>query len=399
MWSPSPSTPSTDGATVARANVRAVERHRARWGHPELVARAPGRVNLVGDHTEADDGFALPVALPFDTVVTLSSNGNRLRGPVVVDAAGHGTVELTPGAEPPDHTAPLWAHHLAATVHLLDRAGVPAGGWRGVVDTDLPLGAGLGSAATLVVAVVTALVARAGARWTPVDVGRLGRSVAQQIGAPAGGLVDPLISAGARAGHATLIDCRLLTLTPLPLPEGARVVVMDTGTRHRPDPEWAEERLATCRRAASHLGVGALRDTTPDRVATLAEGVVRRRARHVVTENVRARAAAEAITAGQLERLGWLLTESHDSLRHDFEVSSRALDHMVAVARQAPGCYGARMTGAGFAGCAVAVVDAEAADAFVTEVLTAYDLDEHRATLWVVEPAAGASVAPAASLV
>lgn len=207
--------------------------------------------------------------------------------------------------------------------------------------------------------------------------------------------MDQFISAGAVAGHASLMDCRALTLTPEPLPAGAVVAIMDTKTRRVLAEAAYGDRRAACERAAAELGVAALRDASLDQVASLGDPVVRRRAHHIVSENERTLAAARAMERGDLRELGRLMSESHVSLRDDFEVSGPGLDAIVDVAAAAPGCLGARMTGGGFAGCAVALVAADAVDAFTAAVLDGYQHDGHRAEIWICEPAAGASIVAA----
>ena len=375
---------------MAAARERAITRHRERWGRPSLVARAPGRVNLIGEHTDYNDGFALPMALPFDTAVAISSVGDPHAGSVTVDSAGFGEVMLDPTGDPA--TAPPWARHLAGCIALLRERGVPAGGWRATIDTDIPTGASLSSSAALEVATIEALLARAGHRWAPIDVAQLGRRVENEVVGLPSGIMDQFISAGAVAGHAGLMDCRALTLTPVPLPSGVVVAIMDTGTRRVLAEAAYGDRRAACERAASAIGVRALRDATVDDLDRVCDPTDRRRAVHVVTENRRVLDAAAAMRAGDPERLGRLMDASHDSLRHDFEVSGPGLDAIVDVARAAPGCLGARMTGGGFAGCAVALVRADAAAAFERHVTEHYGYDGQRARVWLCEPAAGASV-------
>ena len=377
------------------ARERALHRHQERWGAPALVARAPGRVNLIGEHTDYNDGFTMPMALPFDTVVVLSSDGDADDGVVTIDSGGFGTVSLDPAVDPTSaYAGESWARHLAGAVWLLRSLGVPAGGWRATIDTDIPTGASLSSSAALEVAVIRALLARAGLEWAPVEVARLGQRIENEIVGLPSGIMDQFISAGAVAGHASLMDCRALTLTPAPLPAGAVVAVMDTGTRRVLAEVAYGERRESCERAAAELGVAALRDATLDQVAGVSDEVDRRRAHHVVAENARTLAAAEAMRAGDLAELGRLMSASHVSLRDDYEVSGPGLDAIVDVAADAPGCLGAWMTGGGFAGGAVALVETAAADAFTASVVERYAYDGQTATVWICEPSAGASVEP-----
>ena len=369
---------------------RAVTSHRRRWGLPDLVVRAPGRVNLIGEHTDYNDGFTLPMALPFDTAIAMSDDGDATAGTVTIASAGFGEVAIDPTADP--RSVVTWAWHLAGVVGLLAGCGVPAGGWRAAIDTDIPIGASLSSSAALEVAAITGLLARAGLQWSPIAIARLGQQVENEVVGLPSGIMDQFISAGAVAAHASLMDCRALTLTPTPLPDGVVVAVMDTGTRRvLAEAAYADRRTA-CERVAAELGVAALRDATLEQAATIADPVDRRRAHHVVTENQRTLDAVDAMRRGDTAHLGRLMDESHASLRDDYEVSGPGLDAIVEVARTAPGCLGARMTGGGFAGCAVALVQAADAEAFADAVIDRYRFDGHTARVRMCAPSAGASI-------
>lgn len=369
---------------------RAITEHRTRWGEPELVVRAPGRVNLIGEHTDYNDGFTLPMALPFDTVVALSSLGDPLSGPVTVVSEGFGSIVIDPAADP--QAVEGWAIHIAGVITLLGDSGVATGGWRAALATDIPTGASLSSSAALEVALITALVARAGTTWEAIDIARLGQRVENEVVGLPSGIMDQFISAGAIAGHASLMDCRALTLSPAPLPTGVAIAILDTGTRRVLAEAAYGDRRASCERAAGELGVPALRDASLDQVATIADSVDRRRAHHIVTENQRTIDAVAAMAAGDAAELGRLMSESHVSLRDDFEVSGAGLDAIVEVALASAGCLGARMTGGGFAGCAVALIETQATEAFVQSVRDNYDYDGNAARVWICEPSAGASI-------
>ncbi|MGB0114546.1 MAG: galactokinase [Ilumatobacteraceae bacterium] len=370
---------------------RASAAHRARWGAPEFVVRAPGRVNLIGDHTDYSDGFTLPMALPFDTAIAMTSAGDPLDGPVQLTSEGFGEVTIDPIADP--RATASWARHVAGVIDLLREKGIASGGWRATVASDIPAGASLSSSAAIEVAVITMLLARAGTSWSPVEIAKLGRRVENEVVGIPSGIMDQLISAGATAGCASLMDCRTLTLTPQPIPAGALVAIMDTGTRRVLADAAYGERRAACEQAVQALGVAALRDATIDQVEAITDPVVRRRARHVVHENRRTVDAASALQRGDVGDVGRLMSASHLSLRDDFEVSGPGLDAIVEVAQRSPGCLGARMTGGGFAGCAVALIRADAAEGFVEHVVHTYRHDGHAARVWICAPAAGASVA------
>ena len=372
------------------ATERAAIDHTRRWGAPQFVSRAPGRVNLIGEHTDYNDGFALPMALPFDTAVAWSDHGDPSSGTVTVTSEGFGDLDIDPSGDP--HTVVAWAKHIAGVVALLRQRGIPSGGWRAAITTDIPVGASLSSSAALEVALITGLLARAGVSWSPIEIARLGQRVENEIVGLGSGIMDQFISAGAVAGHASLMDCRATTLQPIPLPSGVVIAILDTQTRRVLAEAAYGERRASCERAVADLGVAALRDVTVDQLSRVVDPVDRRRARHVVTDNARTLQAVDALRRDDVVEFGRLMTESHVSLRDDFEVSAPALDSIVEIALDAPGCLGARMTGGGFAGCAVALVSSAHADGFGQAVIDNYRFEGHTAAVWICAPSAGASV-------
>ncbi len=381
---------------IKTANQRAVQAHRECWGEPTFAMRAPGRVNLIGEHTDYNDGFCLPMALPFDTVIAVSASSDSHR--VEIHSEGFGSASIR--TDMPNHELADWALPIAGVLWLLEAQGIPAGGWRGKVASDIPAGASLSSSAAIEVAVAKVVLHLNGIQWSPLRVAELGQKAETDfVGIPTG-IMDQFISAGAIDGHAGLLDCRKLTLTATPLPANVTVAVMDTGTRRRLVDVAYAERRATCERTATELGFDSLRDATMNDLSRLAPDdlVGYQRAAHVITENERTLSAVQAMEGSDASLLGSLMNQSHDSLRDQFEVSSPALDQIVEAARVAPGCLGARMTGGGFAGCAVALVETELVEQFRSHVLANYDhLDlttdvRHEAEIWFCDPQAGASL-------
>ncbi len=366
---------------------RAAELHRSLWGDPALVVRAPGRVNLIGEHTDYNDGFALPMALPFDTVFAVSAGDGS---EVEVVSEGFGSVTIRPSVR--GHDVPAWALYIAGVIWLMHESGIDSGGWRAAVSSDIPAGASLSSSAAIEVATALAVLEQRSLAWPPIDIARLGQRVENEIVGLPSGIMDQFISAGAVAGHASLLDSRRLTLTPCPIPNDVKIAVMDTGTRRRLAEGAYADRRDACRRASELLGVAALRDATIEQLGALRADhpVEWRRARHVVSENERTLLAARAMSDDRSRELGVLMRESHASLRDDFEVSSAALDKIVEEAERAPGCLGARMTGGGFAGCAVALVESAEADGFGEFVVAHYAHDDHAARVWICDASAGA---------
>lgn len=351
---------------------RALAAFEDRFGAPaELLVRAPGRVNLIGEHTDYNDGFVLPMAIDRAVYIALRRRADTI---VQVRSADFSS-EHQFDATTLDRGGRGWVEYLKGTAWALTEAGVPVAGWDGVVAGDVPRGAGLSSSAALELATARALVAAADDLWDPPRMARLAQRAENEWVGVQCGIMDQMISAVGQAGHAVLIDCRTLSVRPVPLPEETGVVILDTATRRKLSDSAYNERRARCEAAAAHFKVRALRDLTPETFeqgAAKLDPITARRARHVITENARTLEAAEAMEAGHAHRLGQLMNESHRSLRDDFQVSSEALDAMVEIARDQPATFGARMTGAGFGGCAVALIDRHAADAFAGTVADLY---------------------------
>ncbi|HET6811311.1 MAG TPA: galactokinase [Acidimicrobiales bacterium] len=314
----------------------------------DLLVRAvaPGRVNLIGDHTDYTGGLVLPMAVDRATTVELRRHGRVVE--LVSTASPRAAVvdlDVATGEAP---AGPGWARYVAGVVAALR----PAQGGSGVVSTTVPIGAGLSSSSALTVAVALALGFSGPARDLAVACQR-----AEQLGSGVpGGIMDQLCSAAAVEGTALLIDCTSLVLRPVPLPAGAEVLVAHSGTERALVGSAYAERRADCDRAAALLG--PLRDASVTEAEALTDPLLVRRARHVVTENHRVLDCAAALERGDLAEAGRLMADSHRSLRDDFDVSTPELDAVVAVLEATPGVHGARLTGAGFGGCVVALADA-----------------------------------------
>jgi galactokinase len=390
------------------AAARATSEFRLRFGaNPTLLVRAPGRVNLIGEHTDYNDGWVLPMAIDRDVSIALRA---RPDARVLVhslefdqDAAFDlSALARTPSparvlARPPGGAGPGWEAYVEGVGWALEQAGIGVTGWEGVLAGDVPLGAGLSSSAAVEMAVLEAFVAVAGVSFTALDAARLCRRVENEWVGVSSGIMDPLSVAAGRRDHALLIDCRSLDVQPVPLPPEAAILVLDTGTRRGLVDSAYNERRRQCEAAARFFGVPALRDVDASMLAARGhdlDPVILRRARHVVTENRRTLEAAGALRAGDLRRFGRLMDASHASLRDDFEVTGEVLDAMVATARSLPGCLGARMTGAGFGGCAIALVAAAAAERFAGDVARRYrDATGVEARAYRCRAADGAGVA------
>jgi galactokinase len=268
-----------------------------------------------------------------------------------------------------------WAEYVRGVAWSLREAGCTLLGWESVMAGDVPIGAGLSSSAAIELATARAFAVVSGLTWDAARMAKLAQRAENQWVGVNCGIMDQMISAAGKADHALLIDCRSLESEIVPLPANTVVVVLDTATRRGLVDSAYNERRAQCEAAARFFGMKALRDVTVEqfesRSAELDE-VTRRRARHVITENERTLQAADAMRRGDAETFGKLMNASHVSLRDHFEVSSSELNVMVECALKEFGCFGARMTGAGFGGCAVALVQAASADDFAANVARAY---------------------------
>jgi galactokinase len=339
---------------------------------PAALVRAPGRVNLIGEHTDYNDGFVLPLAINRAIWIALIPRADRQVVAYSLDYDERITLSL----QAIEHGGPGWSEYLKGVAWALEEAGYQLTGWQGALAGDVPLGAGLSSSAALELATARAFAAVSHLNWSPPEMARLAQKAENRWVGVNCGIMDQMISAAGVAGHALLIDCRSLQTTPAPFPEGTVVVVMDTNTRRGLVDSAYNERRAQCEEASRFFGVPALRDvdlaTFKNRAAEMPP-LTRRRARHVITENQRTLQAVEAMQCSDARLLGELMKASHISLRDDFEVSSPELDLMVELATRQPGCFGARMTGGGFGGCAVALVGSAVTQAFVAAVEQEYE--------------------------
>ncbi len=357
---------------------------------PAGVWAAPGRINLIGEHTDYNEGFVLPFALPQAAYVAAAprSDGRwRFRSVDLDETVEIGEAELLPGT-------PGWHSYLAGVVWALRQAGHTVGGADLVLTSDVPLGAGLSSSAAIECAALAALADLNALDIAPMDRAKLAR-VAENayVGAPTG-LLDQAASTLCVADHALFLDCRTLETRQVPLAvteAGLEILVIDTRTRHsHVDGEYAARR-ASCEEACRILGVPALRDVTDLDAALdrLPEGVGRR-VRHVVTEDARVLNAVAALGAGEYTRLGELMTESHVSMRDDYEITETSVDLAVDTAC-ASGALGARMTGGGFGGCVLALVRADQTEAVAAAVRSAFaEAGVREPVTFLGRPSAGA---------
>ena len=312
-----------------------------------LSYRSPGRVNLIGDHTDYTGGLVLPIAI--DRYTTIS--GTRTPSKIRLHSQNEPEiVEFNLPISAPEKVKPSWGRYVAGVAAEMQNR---AQGFEGEISCTIPIGAGLSSSAALEVATALAL----GDTSSPVERARLcQRAEVRGVGVPCG-IMDQLTVASGIRDHALLIDCHEMTISPVQLPNDVKVIVQFIAERKLTSSGYAE-RVAQCN-AAEEI-VGPLRVTNLSSLANITDKTIFRRARHVVSENQRVRDFAAMLRAGDLKSAGKLMIESHNSLDHDFETSTPQMNSAVAAALSQPGVFGARMTGGGFGGCIVILADATA---------------------------------------
>jgi len=338
---------------------------------PEFVVSAPGRVNLIGEHVDYNGGFVLPMAIERGMWMAVRARSDEEVNLLSCDFGETARFNLSDFTYEKAH----WCEYMKGVASALKTRGHMLRGWDGAMMGNVPRGSGLSSSAALELAAAKVFCEVSNIPWDPVEMAVAGQEAENKWVGVNCGIMDQMISACGLAGHAYLLDCRSLEGTHVPLPTGVKIVILDTATRRGLVDSAYNERRSQCEEASAFFGVELLRDVSPEmffaREAEL-PALTRKRARHVITEDVRTLAAADAMRMNDSETLGKLMWESHVSLRDDFEVSNGALNTLVDLAMAHKGCLGARMTGAGFGGCAVALVRESSAEAFEREVAAAY---------------------------
>jgi galactokinase len=363
----------------------ALQRFRERFGvATPHVFSAPGRVNLIGEHTDYNDGFVLPMAIGERTWVAALPRADRVVRAFSVEQDDERAFSLDEAFLRRES----WLDYVEGVARALMARGIPVAGADLTIVSEVPVGAGLSSSAALELAVGLALTTLANASLEPAELARVGQVAENDFVGVRSGVMDQLASALGREGHALFIDCRSLAVTPVPLPHAdVTYLIVDSGVKHAHAENGYNQRRDECQRAvelvrASGRSLDSLRDLgleELERLEPFLPDPLFRRARHVVTENARTEAAAQVLTRGELAPFGELMNASHASLRDDYEASAPELDHLVEVAEREDGVLGARLTGGGFGGSALMLVQTPALER-VTSVLTRSYWDRFRKT-------------------
>ena len=355
------------------------ERFLAVYGtSPSGLFRAPGRVNLIGEHTDYNDGFVMPAAIDFSCYSAIRSRSDRTLSVYSQQFQENIEFNLDRLVGPPKKH---WTDYVRGVAAVLRDEGYPLKGADLLIDGQVPIGSGLSSSASIEVSSALALTSLGGITVPLGTLARLCQRAENEYTGARCGIMDQFVSCFGRQDQALLLDCRSLEMTYLALPPNVRLVICNTMVRHELAAGEYNERRASCERSIEAIrkflpNIRALRDLTLEdleKYRSLLSEIDFRRCRHVITENARVIDAKEALQHVDLARFGQLMYQSHNSLNHDYEVSCRELNLMVSLARNLPGVYGARMTGGGFGGCTINLVEREAVTEFQTSVAHEYE--------------------------
>ena len=367
-----------------------------RFGRMPTVSRAPGRVNLIGEHTDYNDGFVMPAALDFATLVAGSPRADRkirVYSLFMDETREFDLDQVSPSGR---HD---WSDYVFGVAAMLEQSGLRLPGADLVVWSDVPLGAGLSSSAALEVSVAHALVAAAGLPFEPVAAARIAQRAENDFVGMRCGIMDQYIAACGVAGAALLIDCRSLESRPVPIAPNLRLVIANSNVRHQHAGGEYNDRRAACeegvRLLKDHLGpIAALRDVTAADLECWRRALpdlVYRRCRHIVTENARVLEAARALNAGDFAACGAAMNASQVSMRDDFAITCPEIDFLADFAQGVKGVYGSRMTGGGFGGCTVSLVEADAVEGLRAGLVDSYRVAFGlQAEVFVCSPSDGA---------
>lgn len=362
---------------------------------PTHFFQAPGRVNLIGEHTDYNDGFVLPCAINYHTVIAAEPRPDNRVSLVAADF-GEQTSEFSlNGGEIQHDLAAPWSNYVRGVAWVLAQRGYALQGANLVIAGDVPQGAGLSSSASLEVAAGLTLTRMSGLALDLKTLALTGQQAENEFVGMRCGIMDQFIAALGQKDHALLIDCRSLDDRAVPIPTGTAIIITNSNVKRGLVDSEYNTRRQECEAAAAHFGVPALRDVSPDVFALHVDELderVAKRARHVITENVRTEAAAETLARGDLRAMGRLMAESHISMRDDFEITVPPIDALVEIIGEVIADNGGvRMTGGGFGGCVVALAPQELAPAIEAVIAEKYPrVSGLEATVYVCQASAGA---------
>ena len=356
---------------------------------PNMVVQSPGRVNIIGEHTDYNNGFVLPMAIDRHIKIAF-----RLRNDDKIKLQSIGFDNEINCSIYDDKYVGDWQDYVKSISWVLLKNNYELKGWEGVMTSNIPVGAGLSSSAALLLAILKVFSVTSNFSWDGLKMAKLARTAENEFLQLKSGIMDQMICALGRPEHAMLLDCRDLSSKFVTIPSNVKIIILDTLTRRELVDSKYNERVKQCEASAEYFGCNSLRDVdieTFEEKKTGLDELLLRRSKHVIYENHRVLEVSEAMRNNDVNKIGQLMNDSHFSLKNDYEVSSKELDIMVEIAQKEAGCFGARMTGAGFGGCAIALIDESFQEQFMRNIFNNYYLKTGiKPMVYICDPSSGA---------
>ena len=356
---------------------------------PNMVVKSPGRVNIIGEHTDYNNGFVLPMAIDRHIKIAFRSrNDDKIK----LQSIGFDN-EVNCSIYDDKYVGD-WQDYVKSISWVLLKNNYELKGWEGVMTSNIPVGAGLSSSAALLLAILKVFSVTSSFSWDGLKMAKLARTAENEFLQLKSGIMDQMICALGRPEHAMLLDCRDLSSKFVTIPSNVKIIILDTLTRRELVDSKYNERVKQCEASAEYFGCNSLRDVDIETFEEKKSGLdelLLRRSKHVIYENHRVIEVSEAMRNNDVNKIGQLMNDSHYSLKNDYEVSSKELDIMVEIAQKEAGCFGARMTGAGFGGCAIALIDESFQEQFMRNIFNNYYLKTGiKPMVYVCDPSSGA---------
>ena len=355
---------------------------------PDMIVKSPGRVNIIGEHTDYNNGFVLPMAIDRHIKIAFKPrNDDKIKLQSIgfdseIDCSIHD-----------DNFKGDWQDYVISICWVLLKNNYELKGWEGVMTSNIPVGAGLSSSAALLLAILKVFSITSNFYWDALKMAKLARIAENEFLQLKSGIMDQMICALGRPKHAMLLDCRDLSPKFVTIPSNVKIIILDTLTRRELVDSKYNERVKQCEASAEYFGCSSLRDVdikTFEEKKSGLDNLLMKRSKHVVYENNRVLEVSKAMKNNDVNKIGQLMNDSHYSLKNDYQVSSKELDIMVKIAQDEAGCFGARMTGAGFGGCAIALIDESFQEQFMRNIFNTYYLKTGiKPMVYISDPSSG----------
>ena len=355
---------------------------------PNMIVKSPGRVNIIGEHTDYNNGFVLPMAIDRHIKIAFKPrNDDKIK----LQSIGFDS-EINCSIHNVNFRGD-WQDYVISICWVLLKNNYELKGWEGVMTSNIPVGAGLSSSAALLLAILKVFSVTSNFKWDGLEMAKLARTAENDFLQLKSGIMDQMICALGRPGHAMLLDCRDLLSKFVTIPSNVKIIILDTLTRRELVDSKYNERVKQCEASAEYFGCSSLRDVdikTFEEKKSGLDKLLMKRSKHVVYENYRVLEVSKAMKNNDVNKIGELINDSHYSLKNDYQVSSKELDIMVEIAQKEAGCFGARMTGAGFGGCAVALIDESFQEQFMRNIFNTYYLKTGiKPMIYISNPSSG----------